>query len=40
LGKAYSTIPDLRTTTQELGLSVSLQWEKGLEFKNHPLGGS
>lgn len=38
LGKAYSTIPDLRTTSQELGLSVNLLWEKGLEFKDHPLG--
>ena len=38
LGKAYSTIPDLRTTTQELGLSVRLYWKQGLQFKNHPLG--
>ena len=38
LGKAYSTIPDLRMTNKELGLSVSLKWEDGLEFKDHPLG--
>ena len=38
LAKAYSTIPDLRMTNQELGLSVNLQWEDGLTFKDHPLG--
>ena len=38
LAHAYSTIPDLRTTTQEIGLSVDLSWEEGLEFKDIELG--
>ena len=38
LAHAYSTIPDLRTTTQEIGLSVDLEWSAGLEFKDIPLG--
>ena len=32
LGKAYNTIPDLRTPKLELGLSVDLQWERGITF--------
>ena len=38
LAKAYSTIPDLRTTTQEIGLSVNLSWVVGKTYKNIPLG--
>lgn len=36
LGKAYNTIPDLRTPKMELGLSVNLEWVPGLTF-NVPL---
>ena len=32
LGAAYNTIPDLRTPQLELGLSVDLQWQSGIEF--------
>ncbi len=32
LGKAYNTIPDLRTPKLELGLSVNLEWIAGLTF--------
>lgn len=32
LGKAYNTIPDLRTPKMELGLSVDLTWQSGLQF--------
>ena len=32
LGKAYNTIPDLRTPEMELGLSVDLKWEEGITF--------
>ena len=32
LGKAYNTIPDLRTPKLELGLSVDLQWVSGITF--------
>lgn len=32
LGKAYNTIPDLRTPKMELGLSVDLTWQPGLQF--------
>lgn len=32
LKNAYNTIPDLRTTMVTFGLSVDLNWEKGLEF--------
>lgn len=32
LGKAYNTIPDLRAPELELGLSVNLEWQPGLEF--------
>lgn len=33
LEKAYNTIPDLRATQMELGLSVDLTWEKGFTFE-------
>lgn len=32
LGKAYNTIPDLRSPKLELGLSVDLRWESGITF--------
>ena len=32
LGKAYNTIPDLRSPKLELGLSVDLHWEWGITF--------
>ena len=32
LGAAYNTIPDLRTPQLELGLSVDLSWETGIQF--------
>ena len=32
LGSAYNTIPDLRTPQLELGLSVDLTWQSGLQF--------
>lgn len=32
LGNAYNTIPDLRTPKLELGLSVDLHWESGIQF--------
>lgn len=32
LEKAYNTIPDLRATQMELGLSVDLTWEQGFTF--------
>lgn len=33
LGAAYNTIPDLRTPQLELGLSVNLEWESGIQFE-------
>ena len=33
LQRAYSTIPDLRSTQMFFGLSVDLQWKAGLNFK-------
>ena len=39
LKNAYVTIPDLRATKLQLGLSVDLQWKNGLTFEV-PLGGS
>ena len=30
--KAYTTIPDLRTPQLELGLSVDLEWQSGIQF--------
>jgi hypothetical protein len=32
IGAAYNVIPDLRTPKMELGLSVNLEWQTGLEF--------
>lgn len=32
LGAAYNVIPDLRTPKMELGLSVDLTWQAGLQF--------
>jgi hypothetical protein len=32
LAKAYNTIPDLRTPQLELGLSVDMTWQSGLQF--------
>lgn len=34
LANAFITIPDLNTTTQSLGLSVSLSWEAGYTFNS------
>ena len=39
LKRAYNTIPDIRTTNMQLGLSVDLQWQKGYEF-NVNIGGN
>ena len=33
LGGAYNVIPDLRSTSFELGLSVNLQWRAGVTFE-------
>ena len=38
LQKAYSTVPDLRSTQISLGLSVDLKWESGLVFNDIILG--
>ena len=38
LGKALSTVPDLRTSEQEIGLSVDLTWQAGLTFQDIVLG--
>ena len=38
LQKAYSTVPDLRSTQISLGLSVDLKWETGLVFDDIILG--
>lgn len=32
LAKAYNTIPDLRSTKLQFGLSVDLAWQQGLQF--------
>lgn len=32
LKSAYNTIPDLRSTKLQLGLSVDLEWQKGIQF--------
>lgn len=32
LEKAYNTIPDLRSTKLQFGMSVDLEWKKGIEF--------
>jgi hypothetical protein len=33
LGTATKGLPDLRSTQMELGLSVNLVWQPGLEFE-------
>ena len=33
LGKAYNVIPDQRSKTLELGLSVNLEWKPGITFE-------
>ena len=37
---AYLTVPDLRSSSLTLGLSVDIKWETGLEFNNIILGGN
>ena len=37
---AYLTVPDLRSTSMTLGLSVDLSWETGLNFEDVILGGN
>lgn len=32
LANAYNTIPDLRSTKLQLGLSVDLEWQAGIQF--------
>ena len=32
LAKAYNCIPDIRTTSMQLGLSVDLKWKTGLQY--------
>ena len=32
LAYAYNTIPDLRSTMLQFGLSVNLEWQQGLQF--------
>lgn len=38
LAHAVTTIPDLRQSSQTIGLSVDLSWTPGLTFNNVPLG--
>ena len=38
LAKALTTIPDLRQSSQEIGLSVDLTWQTGLTFEDIVLG--
>ena len=33
LKNAYNTIPDLRSTKLQLGLSVDLEWQQGIQFE-------
>lgn len=40
LGKALTTVPDLRTSQQNLGLSVDLTWSTGTDFGDVILGGN
>jgi hypothetical protein len=35
---AFVTVPDLRSSSMSLGLSVDLEWKEGLSFDNVPLG--
>ena len=37
---AYLTVPDLRSSSMSLGLSVDLNWETGLNFDDVILGGN
>ncbi|MBR4826541.1 MAG: hypothetical protein IKZ91_01490 [Bacteroidales bacterium] len=37
---AYLTVPDLRSSSLTLGLSVDIKWETGCVFDNVPLGGT
>lgn len=37
---AYLTVPDLRSSSVTLGLSVDLQWSTGLSFDNITVGGN
>ena len=37
---AYLTVPDLRSSSVTLGLSVDLEWSEGIEFDNVILGGN
>ena len=37
---AYLTVPDLRSSSVTLGLSVDLQWSTGLSFDNIIIGGN
>ena len=37
---AYLTVPDLRSSSLSLGLSVDIKWETGLNFSNIVLGGT
>lgn len=39
LAKAYNCIPDIRNTSQQLGLSVDLNWEEGYKFDDITIGG-
>lgn len=40
LKSAYLTVPDLRSSSVTLGLSVDMKWETGLDFGNIELGGT
>lgn len=40
LQHAYLTVPDLRSSSVTLGLSVDLQWSTGLSFDNIIIGGN
>lgn len=40
LAGAYLTVPDLRSSSLTLGLSVDLNWQKGLIYTDVPLGGT
>ena len=40
LKHAYLTVPDLRSSSVTLGLSVDLQWSAGLDFADVLLGGN
>jgi hypothetical protein len=37
---AYLTVPDLRSSSVTLGLSVDLKWEAGLTFNDVVIGGT